>query len=354
MLVVQIGNHGPAHSTETHLRRALEALGHTVYPVQEGAVAFRRAPQLAIGRRADLVLWTHTHGLAPEPTHVEQLRMISRLRDARIPVVSYHLDRWWGLDREEQVYEEPYFRTDLVCTADGGAPWEDAGVVHEWFPPAVLLSECDPGTPRDEYRSEIAFVGSWQHGYHVEWTHRPELIRFLRDRYGDRVRFWPRPGEHAVRGPDLRDLYASVDVVVGDSCLVPYKDGRPAERYCSDRIPETLGRGAAFLHPYVEGVVAAPSDLGPNSGGPLWEDGRHLLAWEVGEWDHLAAQMDMLLHSWSDEDRRLLREAGRTHTLRYHTYERRMVELETSLKGRGLISWSVPGAVERLADRLPS
>lgn len=352
MLVVQIGNHGPAHSTETHLRRALEDLGHTVRPVQEGPVAFRRAPQLAIGLRADLVLWTHTHGLAPEATELEQRRMIDRLRDARIPVVSYHLDRWWGLDREEQIRTEPFFRTDLVCTADGGGPWDEAEVVHEWFPPAVLASECLPGTPREEYRSEIAFVGSWQGGYHAEWTHRPELIRFLRDRYRDRVRFWPRPGEHAVRGVDLRDLYASVDVVVGDSCLVPYSDGSPVSRYCSDRIPETLGRGAAFLHPLVPGVVGPIDPLGPNSGGPMWEADRHLVAWNAGDWEQLERAVEWLLES--PAERRYLRDNGREHTLRYHTYETRMVELEASLKARGLVSWSTPGAVERLSDRLPS
>ena len=255
MRVVQIGNHGPPHSTETHLRRALEQIGHTVYPVQESATGYRRATQLATGRRADLVLWTWTYGLGPSTAYGEQRLMIDRLRKAGIPIVSYHLDRWHGLEREPMIETAPFFRTDLVCTADGGAPWESAGVVHEWFPPAVLGSECLPGTPRDEYRSPLAFVGSWRPGYHVEWQHRPDLIRFLRDRYGDRCSFWPRPGEHAVRGSDLRDLYASVDLVVGDSCLVPYSDGTPVSRYCSDRIPETLGRGGALLHPYVPGVV---------------------------------------------------------------------------------------------------
>jgi hypothetical protein len=196
--------------------------------------------------------------------------------------VSY-LDRWWDSTGRISV-RGAFFRTDLVCTADGGAPWEGAGVVHGGSP-AVLASECDPGSHRVEYESDIAFVGSWQHGYHAEWTHRPELIRFLRDRYGDRVRFWPRPGEHAVRGPDLRDLYASVDVVVGDSCLVPYKDGRPAERYCSDRVPNARSRSRVPPSRVVGVVDDDDLDLGPNSGGPLWTVDRHLCGWDVGDWD---------------------------------------------------------------------
>jgi hypothetical protein len=256
--------------------------------------------------------------------------MIDRLRRSGIPIVSYHLDRWWGLDREEQVRTEPFFRTDLVCTPDGGAPWDEIGVEHAWFPPAVLGSECELGTPRDEYRSELAFVGSWQHGYHAEWRHRPELVRFLRDRYGDRCRFWPRPNEHAVRGEDLRDLYASVEVIVGDSCLVPYATGDPVSGYCSDRVPETLGRGGCLIHPYALNVIGRQGEPG------LWEDGLHLYAWPVGEWDDLAWHIDRLL----DEPviREGLREYGRAHTLQHHTYERRMVELEGLLVDRGLVA----------------
>ena len=85
--------------------------------------------------------------------------------------------------------------------------------------------------------------------------HRSRLVKWLRKNYDRQVKFWPEPNQHAVRGDDLTDLYASVKVVVGDSCLVPKPDGSPMTHYCSDRIPETLGRGGLLLHPVVEDVT---------------------------------------------------------------------------------------------------
>jgi hypothetical protein len=325
--IVYVGNFRPDHSTENHLRIALQANGHSVTTVQEAPVSFARLNRYAEGH--DFVLWTHTHGLAPESSHDFQRHALAQLRRMRIPVVSYHLDRWWGLEREGQVLEEPFFETDLVCTADGGhdAEWEKAGVQHAWFPPGVLAQACRPGTPRDEYRSELAFVGSHQGGYHEEWTHRAELVRFLRDTYGDRCKFWPKPGEHAVRGDDLCDLYASVDVVIGDSCLVPNRDGSPCARYCSDRIPETLGRGGFLLHPFVPGIVW---------GDGLWSSGDHLQGWHLGDWAELAGLIELAL--MAPDRRRAIADEGQRWTLERHSYERRMVELVDELADRGLVT----------------
>lgn len=328
MRVLYVGNHSTPHSTESHLVRALEANGHEVIAVQESPVAFQAVPRQASRHHPDFVLWTHTHGLAPEPTHPRQQQMLDQLAALGVPTVAYHLDRWWGLDREQQVFDEPFFRCDLVCTADGGhdAEWVKAGVNHVWFPPAVLSSECVPGRVRPEYRSEIAFVGSWQGGYHDEWTHRSDLVRFLRDNYGDRVRFWPRPGEHAIRGRDLCDLYASVDVVVGDSCLVPNADGSPCVRYCSDRIPETIGRGGFLLHPFVPGILY---------GDGLWSSGDDCEGWTLGDWDHLGERIETWLTLPVERERVARR--GRAHTLEHHSYERRMVQLVDSMTAEGLL-----------------
>ena len=296
--------------------------------MQESPNAFQAVPRQAARHHVDLVQWVHTHGLAPEATHGRQAQMLASLRQMGVPTVAYHLDRWWGLDREHQVAEEPFFRCDLVCTADGGhqAEFAAAGVNHRWFPPAVLGAECVPGTPRMEYRSEIAFVGSWQGGYHEEWTHRSELVRWLRDTYGDRCRFWPKPGQHAIRGRDLCDLYASVDVVVGDSCLVPNADGSPCARYCSDRIPETLGRGAFLVHPYVPGIVY---------GDDLWSSGDHLVGWPLGDWDYLADRINTALPEF--HYRRKIAEEGQAHTLEHHTYERRMAQLVDLMTAEGML-----------------
>jgi Glycosyl transferases group 1 len=323
MRVAYIGNLGEGsapHSTENHVARALETLGITVHRIHEQRFNWDAR---ALPRQTDWVLWTHTHGFAPKPTHRRQAHFLEALRRRSIPIVSYHLDRWWDLQREYQITEEPFFRTSLVCTADGGNDrrWAEAGVEHVWFPPAVSRAECEPGTPRDEYRADLAFVGSWQGGYHAESRHRAELVDWLRSTYPDAV-FWPRPAEHAVRGQDLRDLYASVKVLVGDSCF----SGDPrGAYYSSDRIPETIGRGGLLVHPETKGVTD----------GTLYTAGEHLFTWPAWSWDALRYYIDSLL---VDADLRAYVAAhGREHVLTHHTYERRMVQLLDLMAERGLI-----------------
>lgn len=320
MKLAYIGNVGPGsapHSTENEVRKALEHLGVAVVPLHEQRFDWTAG---AVPADVDVVLWTHTHGFAPPKTHGHQTRFLDALRDRGLPTVSYHLDLWWGLSRQHQVAEEPFFRTDLVCTADGGhdAQWEAAGVNHVWFPPAVSELECVPGAPRDEYRSEIAFVGTWMPGYHPESTHRAQLVDWLRDTYGDRCAFWPKPGQPALRGEDLRDLYASVKVVVGDSCLAGQ-----ITHYSSDRVPETIGRGALLVHPHVEGVTD----------GTLYTDGEHLLCWPAGDWDALANTIDAALAD--DGMRQQVTTWGRNHVLWAHTYTVRMKQLIKLLHDRG-------------------
>jgi hypothetical protein len=320
--VAYIGNVGPdsaPHSTENHVARALDANGHTVVPIHEQR--FRWVPTEI--RDVDFVLWTHTHGFAPERTHPRQLRFLGAMRARGIPTIGYHLDRWFDLRREPQL-AEPFFTCDLVCTADGGNQdrFEALGINHAWFPPGVSGPECELGTYRPDLASDVAFVGSWAGGYHQESTHRAELIEWLRSTYGDRCRFWPAPGEPAVRGEALRDLYASVKVLVGDSCLVGTGMN---DRYISDRIPESLGREGFLVHPHVNGVTD----------GSLYTDGEHLVCWKAGDWSALGEAIDEAL---ADEGaRRRIASTGRLHVLGHHTYEVRMRQLVELLDERGLL-----------------
>ena len=238
--------------------------------------------------------------------------MLSQAKRLGVPTAGFHLDRWWGLDREASVWNEPFFRCDYVITADGGHDNEfrDVGVNHIWLPPAVSLAECEPGEYREEYASDIAFVGSWQPGYHAEWTHRPELVSFLKETYPKQMRFWPRPGQPSIRGKDLRDLYASVKVVVGDSCLVG-----GATRYWSDRIPETIGRGGFLIHPHVEGIEKH------------FDTDVHLKTWPVGDWSTLKNLIDHFVRPDRDHERRIIAAAGREHVREYHTYDFRVEQI---------------------------
>jgi hypothetical protein len=309
--VAYVGNFSQPHCTEVHVAQALETNGHEVVRIQEHASRWAEVPGDAQAASPDFVLWTTTHDLAPPPTYPEQRQFLA---GCGVPVVGYHLDLWWGLRRSDQIGRRPFFEVDLLCTADGGhdADWAAAGVNHVWFPPAVSEAECAPGQPRDEFAADVAFVGSWN-GYHPESTHRRDLVKFLRT-VG--CRFWPEPGKHAVRSEALRDLYASVKVVVGDSCNVPWN---PC--YWSDRIPETLGRGGFLLHPHVDGLQ--------------FVDGDHLVTWQANDWQELNQKIGRYL---ADPDERAhIAAQGRRHVLEHHTYEVRMRQLVDLLRARSMV-----------------
>lgn len=248
--VIYIGNFGVPYSTESHVALSLESLGVEVVRIQENEARWVLLAAHAKHIRADFVLWTHTHGFADESFHERQDVMLDGLRDAGIPSVAYHLDRWWGLEREHQV-AEPFFQCEYVCTADGGhdKEWASLGINHHWFPPAVVHTEVGRGKLNPQYRRDIAFVGSWMnYGHKKLWPWRFDMVAHLHRKYGPQFRAWPR-GEGPIRGWKLNNLYASMRVIVGDSCLAG-----AAENYWSDRVPETLGRGGFLVHPAVPGL----------------------------------------------------------------------------------------------------
>lgn len=254
--LIYIGNFRPEHSTENHVLTSLRWLGADVLPVQEDECPWGDLVDIAEGYHADFVLWTHTHDYASGDKEAECFRAIDALREARMPTVSYHLDRWLGLERQSQAENEPFFRTDLVVTADGGhdALWEQLGVNHRWLPPGIVHTQVGRGVRDSRYVKDVGFVGGWQAYGHAEvWPWRFTVVNETRLRYGSRFRAWPRGGP-AIRGAELASIYASTKVLLGDSCLAPAADGTPMTRYWSDRVPETLGRAGLLVHPDVVGL----------------------------------------------------------------------------------------------------
>lgn len=341
LTIIQVGNFGPPHSTENHLRRALEGNGHTVIAMQENDPAtfldLSDRHTWPVQQPA-FILWTRTgwdwgqvfanKGSGERLALGLQRAMLQQASDAKVPVVGYHLDLWFGLNREHQL-AEPFFESDIVITADGGHQTEfaDLNINHVWFPPGVSRAECESGIFRDKFYSPLAFVGSWQGHYHKEHQHRFELVQWLRRNFRDSCEFYPKVGEDAVRGADLRDLYASVEVVVGDSCLA----GAGIRAYVSDRLPETTGRGAYLLHPNIEGVT----DGTTWNNAPMWTGGIHLDTWDAGDWDALGARVDWAL-TYPGE-RQAIARAGRELVIEHHTYERRTQQLVERLSESDLL-----------------
>lgn len=315
MKIAFLGNHVPTFSTESHVALSLESLGHEVVRFQEGEVRAVEVARLVAQSGADLFIWTATYGLSVTGgTREERAQMLEDLRAAGTPSLGFHLDRWWGLDRQDQIPVEPFFRVDLLATADGGHEREfvEAGINHVWSPPAVYHGEVGLGRKRKSLQAAVCFVGSWKSYGHKEWEpHRLAMLDAVRQVAN--LRCWPADGRRAVRGALLNDIYASTAVVVGDSCLVPSPDGSPASFYHSDRIPETLGRGGFLIHPWVKGI------------DEHYKDGEHLRLYELG--NHAELQGLVQHYVAHPDEARSIAEAGCAHVREHHTYRHRLERL---------------------------
>lgn len=332
-VVAYIGNFQPGnprpHSTESHYAASFDALGWTVYAIQEDELIHDGAMQENLHRlittgAIDFLLHTRTWGL-PDPWATNLWR---EAEANGIPTAAVHLDVWHGLAREPEVGIDSMFRMGHVFTADGDheTEFERAGINHHWLRAGVYHAEAYDAAPDPEWagRWDVAFVGSAPTArggnYHDEWAHRRELVARLEDWYGDRFVHIGNGGmrgnntfrdpitgdpEPNFRGDKLNRFYASVPVTVGDSCNV-----RPNGRYWSDRVYEAPGRGAFLIHPYVEQIEA---ELGPYP------------CWPLGHWDKLHDLIDgWLAHPVEREVlRRSVAERVRTRC----TYRERVREM---------------------------
>lgn len=345
--VAYIGNFRPDWSTENEVRRALEARGHTVIPLQEDDLASWEQC-LNPPDSWNLVLWTRTWHLPDFP----QAEALAALEAAGIGTVAFHLDRWVGLVREHQLAEEPFFRCALVVTADGDPGhqqvFDQLGIRHRWLPPAIGHEAANAVGKMDRVYAQrpVAFVGSWQQ-YHEEWDYRRQLVDWMRTQLRGKVALWPRPGQRRIVGQDLVNLYASAKVIVGDSCLAG-----GISHYWSDRIPETLGRGGFLIHPEVDGLEDHFTLRGPDT---------QLVTYPLGDW----AQLEHLIRYYlkHEDERAAIAQAGREHVRRHHTYLNRVdtllewaheLGLLASLRSRsGPVSVTGPHQVRGVFDLRP-
>ena len=317
MRIAFIGNFTQPHCSEVHWSATLERLGHEVIRLQENGFTPDELGQMLEQINFDMLLFVRTWGKTLTLEH------LARLRERKIPSVSYHLDLYVGLQRKylhenstlEDVFKtDAFWQTDYVFSPDGDPGsqkvFEANGINHHYMKPGVYEPECYMCEQRNAF--DVLFVGSGDrlgnpHIYgHPEWNYRNELITFLYDNYGERFgKFgWPQA---TVRNNELNQLYADSKVTVGDSvCLA----GFTHTYYWSDRVYETLGRGGFLIHPYIKGLEEE------------FTDGENIVFYEYGNWQQLKDKIDYYITH--DDERERIRKAGHEYVKANCTYTRRL------------------------------
>lgn len=306
MKILYVGNFSQSHCTEVHIAATLEDLGHEVVRKQESEL-----DRDWVGDRPDgidLFLYTRTWG---EYVTLEDLAEFKRLH---IPTVSYHLDLYVGLKRENGLDEDPFWKTDFVFTPDGSSEaaqvFAARGINHHYIKPGVFKGECIDGNRRAELAHDVVFVGGGLEYMHPEWPYRHQLVRWLTDNYRGRFGKYGHP-QPTMRNKDLNDLFASSKIAVGDSVCI----GFTKDHYWSDRVYETLGRGGFIIHPYIKGMEEE------------FTDGENIVFYKFGDFAELKEKIDYYLDPTHAEERERIRRAGQAFVREHATYHNRLQQM---------------------------
>jgi hypothetical protein len=300
--IVFLGNFRVDFTSESHHAKSLESLGHNVTRLQETEIKAENI--LVHALKSDLFVWIHTHGWNT-PGLLSMEKVLDTLKENNIPSMTYHLDLWFGLERQKDLEIMPvYKKIGHFFTVDSKmAQWfnEETNVKGHYLPAGVFGEECT--YKESTKKKNVIFVGSKK--YHAEWQYRTQLVNWLDKVYGNRFEHYGNGGVESVRGLRLNKLYWSTKVVVGDTlCLnFNYPD------YWSDRIYETLGRGGFLIHPYIPGIEKE------------FVDKKHVVFYEYGNFEQLKELIDYyLIH---EEEREEIRKAGHELVKNNYTYKHR-------------------------------
>lgn len=305
MRVTFLGNFQVPYSSETHHAASLESLGHQVIRLQETQATVDNI--LIEALNSDMFVWVHTHGWNTPGIEL----VLARLREKRIPTVTYHLDLWMGLAREKDIGCSPYWQLDHFFTVDKlMADWLNTNtpVKGHFLPAGVYDRECYISTEPSPHANDVIFVGARR--YHPEWLWRPQLIDWLRETYGPRFTHIGGDGDTGtLRGDELNRAYANSKVAVGDTLCLGFK----YPYYTSDRLFEAPGRGGFQLFPRITGIE------------DWFTDGETIRLFDYGDFDGLKTLIDYYLEH--DEEREAIRVNAHQHVYDYHTYRHRWADI---------------------------
>lgn len=240
--------------TEGHISRAFEELGWQVIKASESDTEFPDA---------DVMFY---HKFMPPKEYSGKK-------------VCWYFDKVDFNGRKEEV-DESFKRSDLFFATDGD--YSKAINLHQG-----VGYDCRGGQVVEA--PEIAFTGSI-YGERGEWHKK------LKDIYGDRYEAF-----NDKHGRDLNDLCVSTKVMV--SPQYPQTD-----KFWSNRVYNTLGRGGFLIHPYCKDILKE------------FKDGKNIVLYK--DFDDMVKKIDYYLEN--DEEREKIRIAGRDLVRSKYTYKDRV------------------------------
>ena len=313
MKIVFLGNFRFDFCSEVHHTKSLESMGHEVVRLQETVATKEQI--LEEGLKSDLVVAIHTHGWKT-PGLLSWEFISAELKSAGIPLITYHLDLWFGLARQSDLEDEFYKGLHWFFTVDKlMADWlnENTNTKGYYIPAGVFDKECIM-LNQQQVDFDIVFTGS--KNYHPEYPYRPQLVDFLSKTYGRRFLHIGNDGEVGhQRGMVLNQAYRNAKIAVGDTLNIDFK----YPYYYSDRLFEQPGRGAFQIFPNIKGVE------------DCYEDGKEIVLYEHGNLEDLKEKIDYYLSHHAE--RETIRKAGFERTKRDHTYVKRWEEILGVLNG---------------------
>ncbi len=305
MKFVLYGNGEISYCSEVHHKRSLEALGHSCEIVQENKVPTDVVLEKAL--QADAFIWVHSHGFN-NPGRIPMGEVLSRLKAAGIPTLTYHLDLFLPIRRWSEYAGSPLWDIEFFFSVD--APMVDhlnanTGVKAHFIPAGVLEDECYISDQPSLHANDVVFVGAVTN-YHFEHSWRKDLVSWLRKTYGKRFTHVGGDGDTGtLRGDDLNRMYANSKVAVGDTLCVNFD----YPLYHSDRLWECAGRAGAQIFPKITGL------------DQWFKDGEHLLYYKFGDFDDVRAKIDWMLDH--EDEREHIRRAGHQMVKSTGTYRHR-------------------------------
>jgi hypothetical protein len=313
--IVFLGNFEVPYSSENHHAKSLETLGHTVQKLQEKKTTSDLILEKSLN--SDLFIWVHTHKWVT-PGSIPMDEVLKKLMDANVPTMTYHLDLWFGIERQKDLEQDNFYKTiGHFFTVDKlMADWfnENTNVKGHFLTAGVYDKECYIHQDYDKYNFEydVIFVGS--KGYHPEYQYRPQLIDYLRKTYGKKFLHVGGDGDTGtVRGEALNRIYAKSKVAIGDSLNIGFN----YPYYTSDRLFESTGRGGFTIYPRIKGLEN------------YFIDEEEIVFYEHGNFEDLKSKIDEYL--FNAPLREQIRFAGHERTKQEHTYVHRWATIMKEL-----------------------